>query len=273
MEGVTMAEDNLEWLPVEDLEQGFNENKLYPTHALAGKDLTLFCDNDQVIHLCFRGEGLLTFGAKENPTGIIREAYEAFCVMPDIYFVDFVINETKSSVSLILDFPKKKSLILIGKLSEWKMNQDFISRSKAGVDLSPMAVEFIHANMDLPLEKAPIVPYERTGDLLGKRVKYTYSKMHTYEHIYLNPQFYTWHCLSGPEKGLADTDRCDYFKIASDLYLFTWREKIIPILGVVLINLKTMKTSGKLFGIEVETGKVTNFTMGAHAQLLNVTTY
>ena len=268
-----MTEDNLEWLPVEELEQGFSENKLDSTHALTGKDLRLFCGNDQVIHLCFREDGLLTFSTQENPTGIIPEAYEAFCVMPDIYFVDFVIRETKASVSLVLDFPKKKSLILMGKLSEWKTNQDFLSRSKAGVDLSPMAVEFIHANIDLPPDKSPIVPYERTGDLIGKRVKYTYSKMHTYEHIYLNDQFYTWHCLSGPEKGLADTDRCDYLKIESDLYLFTWREKIIPTLGVVLINLRTMKTSGKLFGIEVDTGKVTNFTMGAYAQLLNVTTY
>ncbi|MCS6036118.1 hypothetical protein LNQ52_01035 [Klebsiella pneumoniae subsp. pneumoniae] len=33
------------------------------------------------------------------------------------------------------------------------------------------------------------------------------------------------------EKGLADVDRCHYVQVAEDLYLFVWREKIIPTLG------------------------------------------
>ena len=38
-------------------------------------------------------------------------------------------------------------------------------------------------------------------------------------------------CLDGVEKGLADVDRCHYVQVAEDLYLFVWREKIIPTLG------------------------------------------
>ncbi len=268
-----MSDENIGWLPIEDLEKDMNENRLETTDELKGRAIKLFSEDGQVISLQFDRQGGVSLKMGTEAAGPIREACEAFCVMPEIYFVDFVIRKTKSSVSIILDFSAMKSVILMGKLSEEKARQDLLSRSKAGLDLSPMEVNFIHAHIDLPPESASIVPYGRTRDLIGKRVKYVYSKTHTYEHLYLNDRFFTWHCLSGPEKGLADTERCDCFKITPDLYLFTWREKIIPTLGVVLINTKMMKTTGKLFGIDMDTGKITNVTMGAHAALLNITTY
>lgn len=84
----------------------------------------------------------------------------------------------------------------------------------------------------------------------GKRIEYTYSPTERYERIYLNEQLYTWHCLDGSEKGLADTDRCDYRKIAEDLYLFVWREKIVPTLGIVLLDLAQLKTTGQILGYQ-----------------------
>ena len=118
-----------------------------------------------------------------------------------------------------------------------------------------------------------VVPHERTTDLIGKRIKYAYSSKHVYEHIYLNDRFYTWHCLAGVEKGLADTEICDYFKIAPDVYLFTWREKVMPTFGVVLINFKEMRSNGKTFGLDVASGKIINFTMGSRAEPINETNY
>ena len=73
-----------------------------------------------------------------------------------------------------------------------------------------------------------------TDALVGKRVQYVYSQTEAYEHIYLNENLYTWQCLRGSEAGLADTDRCHYRRIADELYLFVWREKVVPTLGVVL---------------------------------------
>jgi hypothetical protein len=40
-----------------------------------------------------------------------------------------------------------------------------------------------------------------------------------------------------------------------------------------MVSLQEMRSTGKLFGLDTDTGKIINFTMGAHAQLLNVTTY
>ena len=79
-------------------------------------------------------------------------------------------------------------------------------------------------------------------------MEYTYSPTERYEHIYLNEEFYTWHCLLGSEKGLADTDRCHYLKLGDDLYLFVWREKIVPTLGAVVVDFQAMRTMGKIFG-------------------------
>ncbi len=51
-----------------------------------------------------------------------------------------------------------------------------------------------------------------------------------------------------------------------------WREKIIPTLGVVLIDLSAMKTTGRIFGYrEHSFEEVVSFPVGAKARLLNVT--
>ena len=59
---------------------------------------------------------------------------------------------------------------------------------------------------------------------------------------------------------------CDYFKIAPDIYLSTWREKIIPTVGVILINLSDMRSNGKIFGLDLASGNIVNFTMGSRAE-------
>jgi len=67
-------------------------------------------------------------------------------------------------------------------------------------------------------------------------------------------------------------DRCHYIAIAKDLYLFVWREKIIPTLGVVMIDLERKKTDGKIFGYQGnQFDALSNFPVGALAQVLNVT--
>jgi hypothetical protein len=117
-------------------------------------------------------------------------------------------------------------------------------------------------------------PHRPTDDLVGKRVQYVYSQTEVYEHIYLNQHLYTWQCLRGAEQGLADTDRCHHRLIADDLYLFVWREKVIPTLGVVLVDLSAMRSNGMLFGYEGDDfGALSTTPISSRATLLNVTTY
>lgn len=79
--------------------------------------------------------------------------------------------------------------------------------------------------------------------------------------------------MKGREAGLSDVDRCDYIGIATDLYLFAWREKIIPTLGVVLIDFASASTTGKIFGYKShECTDVVSFPVGARVRILNHTT-
>jgi hypothetical protein len=111
-----------------------------------------------------------------------------------------------------------------------------------------------------------------TTELVGFRNRYTYSPNEAYEHIYLTPDLYTWHCLNGVEKGLADTDRCHHVGLRDKLTLFVWREKIVPTLGLLLVDLSAMRTDGKIFGNDgFDTTSTVNFPVGARAEVLDTT--
>jgi hypothetical protein len=164
--------------------------------------------------------------------------------------------------------------LVIGTLPTRSETQiDAFSRVLANQELTAVNAQFLRAVIDAPFAGQGH-RHTPTVELVGKRVQYVYSRAEAYEHIYLNSMLYCWQCLKGIEKGLADTNRCHYYKIADKLYLFVWREKIVPTLGVVLIDLLHMKTTGKLFGYEGgDFGRLTNAPIGAYATLLNKTSY
>jgi hypothetical protein len=266
------------WVDLEEWGKGMDEFKLPSSDELAGKELTLsFNDSDQVIKCVFYDSKNLAWGVHESleKRPFKTETYEAICVAPEIYFVDFVKGRKGNvSISMALDLRTRKATVFTAIVPERrKIKYSFVDRLGQGVDLSTIDVKIQHAMINPSSSDEPVSVHERTSDLVGKRIKYTYGRDHVYEHIYLNDRFYTWHCLVGAETGLADTEFCDYFRIVPDIYLFSWREKIMPTFGLVLINLKEMRSNGKTFGLDIASGKYMNFTMGALAEFLNETKY
>lgn len=253
-----------EYLPFGDLAVGFGEFKPPATADLAGKDVRFYFDEGKgVMRVLFYDGGSLAWEMEEGPEKGARseEAYEALPVDRGIYFVDYVKRgRPGESVTMALDMGTRRATLVVSTLL----------RSESGrfrVDQG-----FFHATVNPPSPGFRSAPHERTKDLLGKRIKYTYSSVHAYEHIYLNEDRYTWHCLAGPEKGLADTEHCATYKLAPDIYLFSWWEKIVPCGAVVIVNLKQERSFGKLFGLD-DSGKVINFSMASYAKFLNQTTY
>ena len=52
-----------------------------------------------------------------------------------------------------------------------------------------------------------------------------------------------------------------------------WREKVVPTLGVVLVDWAAKRSNGKLFGYEgSDFGALSTTPISSHATLLNVTT-
>lgn len=143
------------------------------------------------------------------------------------------------------------------------------TRVQRGAEPTGVAAVFRHG----PLEPGGRV-HAPTDELVGMRNRYTYSPTESYEHIYLSEHRYTWHCLSGVEAGLADTDACDAISVADGLVLFVWREKIVPTLGAVLIDLQQLRTDGAIFGDDAfEPGNATVFPVGSRFEIANVTAY
>jgi hypothetical protein len=264
------------WIDLGDWGPGMDEFKLPPSAGLIGQELTLhFNSSNLTIKYTFPSATFLTWeileGMGAGKSDI--ETYEAIQVAPNIYFVDFVKKvQPEVSVSLALNLEARKATVLSATVPDRKeAGQGFIDRLSQGVDLSTVKVDIGHARVNPISPAEPVVPQERTSELIGKRIRYTYSHNHIYEHFYLNQRMFTWHCLKGREKGLADTEICDYFKIAPDIYLLIWREKVMPTYGVVVINLREMRSNGKTFGLDVASGKPVNFTMGALADPISET--
>jgi hypothetical protein len=269
--------DTLQFVQVGDLAKGITENVLPHSAELAGQSMRLNFEDGSATHIQFNDARLLAWevvhGMEKGRRG--KACYKATCPRPGIYLVDLVQKELRAtSLSLVLDISTRMASAIIGTLpTRSEILIDAFSRVLADQELTAVSVQFLRAAIDAPFEGSSHL-HTHTDELIGKRIQYVYSQTEAYEHIYLNSKLYCWQCLKGIEKGLADTDRCHYYKIADKLYLFVWREKVVPTLGVVLIDLQRMKTTGKLFGYEGEDfGALVNAPIGAYATLLNITSY
>jgi hypothetical protein len=271
--------DKSEWIEVGELQEGFapNSNILAPVGDLAGKTLTLHDSHGAVTRYHFESPDELSWTALADSAGgrPHHTEYRATSLRAGIYFVDGIDPSGRAkSLSLVLDLDQGIYTAVTGRLptaSETK--RDLHSRVQAADPLTGVLATFAHGSIDTPCSAAT-PRHTPTDELVGKRVQYIYSDTEAYEHIYLNERLYTWQCLKGLEKGLADTDSCHHFKIAEALYLFVWREKIIPTLGVVMVDLGRMKTTGKIFGyLDNAFDKLSNFAVGAYAKMLNQTQY
>lgn len=269
--------DPARWIPVGELAHAFapDSNAPSPTEELAGTEVELHLENDQVVRLGFETADALTWSVMEG-TGrarAARESYFAAKIREGVYFVDFVRStERAAAVSLVMDRGPGVVTALLARLpAEAECKTTLAERIQRGEELTAVSAVFCSGVIDAPF--TPESPrHLPTTEMVGARVAYTYSSTERYEHIYLNENFYTWHCLAGSEKGLADTDRCHYYKIGDNLYFFVWREKIVPTLGAVVVDFAAMKTTGKIFGYQgSDFDAVVNFPVGARARILNVT--
>jgi hypothetical protein len=284
--GVTVTPDATEtdaarrsrdYISVGELSAGFSENILPSTDCLAGKKMELHFASGK------RAEMVFIDGETANwelTDGVSREvsvcSYRAIVPRDGIIFVDFVVSLNGSkSVSIVLDPARRCATVVTGFMpTTEEVMIPLILRAERRMPLTAVQVAFEHAAIDEPFsDNTPC--HQKTTDLVGERIMWVYSSRDAYEHIYLEEDTYSWHCIAGNEKGLADTDRCFFYKIAEKLYLFVWAEKIVPTLGIVVEDLHTMRSYGKIFGhagFDMN-GPVTDFPVGSYGRLLNRTEY
>lgn len=263
-----------DWIPVGALGDAFapDNNTLPPVADLSGKEICLHFENGWIIRHHFLSDDRLTWDVlrgEANP-GLDTDNYVATCPRPGIYLVDFVKHcEAATSVSLVLDLENGVFIAVIGTLPDREeASLSMLERIDRKLELTGVRSSFLRGTLDRDFSPAAPLP-QQTRDLIGKRIEYRYNRQENYEHIYLNDRSYSWHCLEGSERGLCDTDTCHYYKIGNGLYLFVWREKIVPTLGLICIDLHAMKTTGKILGYEQhDCRSIRNFGVGAFAKIV-----
>lgn len=263
-----------DWITVGALAEGFAPHAfILPNLAeLDGKQFSLCFENGWEIDHRFDAEQVHWLAADDHSSG--SAAYRATSVRPGIYLVDFIKHEDGQawSISLVLDTLSQSFTAVIGTLpSAADLDEGLYRRALAGKALTGVQARFLQGSLDRPWHD-DACPHAPTRELVGMRNRYRYSPTEVYEHIYLNDQYYSWQCLKGVEQGLCDTDRCHYYKIADALYLFVWREKIVPTLGLVMIDLQQHRSDGKIFGYAGEGFEaLSNFAVSSYCDLLNRT--
>ncbi|WP_341975509.1 molybdenum cofactor biosynthesis F family protein [Microbacterium sp. LTA6] len=259
--------DTSTWLPLDGLAPGFDASKAELSNDLDGRTFTVVDDRGTRITHTF-GPGTVSWSYEpgegdETAAASDTDDCEVIEVDQDLYYAQFhhkyLPNE---AVTLILDLRSGHALSVISILG-----QAAPGRTAVQMAFASSLIEGIETNGEAP---AP------TTELIGRRVLWVYSSTHAYEHVYLSPHWYTWQCLAGPEQGLADTDANTVWRIRPGIYVFTWREKVIPCGSVTIADhrdQKAIRSHGVLFGWD-ETGTTpTHFTFGAHGRLISHTTH
>ncbi|WP_112179787.1 MULTISPECIES: molybdenum cofactor biosynthesis F family protein [Paraliobacillus] len=260
------------FISVGELSVGFSENIIEPTEHLVGKEFSFFYKTGKTGKISFLDRETVKWSELEEDKEVrYISSYTAINPRDNIYFIDFIASygNTKS-ISIILDGKKQIATVISGVLpTTAEVSIPMLKRAEQAMPLTSVKANIEHVSVNSPFTESTF-QHQETKDLIGKRVQFQYSSKDIYEHIYLNENMCTWHCISGNEKGLSDTDKCFYYKLDEDFYLFIWLEKVIPTMGIVLEDLNVLRSYGKIYGYEDYTaGKISNFPVGSFAKLMN----
>lgn len=241
-----------DWPTLVDLCSGFDEHVLPRSDKLTGcKHTLLFTDGSLIEHTYVDGKTLewKILGGSELQG---KADYVAIEVRPGIFFVDFQKPDYDEEVTFVLDSNSGRAIVSISGFIEVEGKR----RTRT---------TFHDAHLD---DRQDAEPFPHTTELIGKHVLYRYTGRDVYEHVYLNQGTFTWHCLSGTEKGLADTEPCKMLKLSDKLYLLFWTEKIMPVESVVVVDLDKMRSTGRFLCWDPEHKKAVHTTFGSYATIL-----
>lgn len=193
--------------------------------------------------------------------------YEAFAVAEQLFLLDAVADEAAGrSLTLLLDLAQGRALLIDVIFPTPEVAQSgLLSRLAQTGSQSAVRVSYRQG----PVGEGAAPPFQRTTALVGKHVRYVYSTTHVYDHYYLSDRYYAWLCRQGPDKDLGDFDECDYWELAPRLYVVSWREKLLPCVGIVVENHTALVATGKICGVDAYSGRAANTRVGAHINVVS----
>jgi hypothetical protein len=247
-----------QWPPVSAMLDGFGDQTLPASPALAGTTVRLPADDGSTTEYGFEDASSLTWrvsGRVANQSG--TATYKAIEARPGIFIIDFVRGQGVDALNVTIILDRNTGAATAG-----------VSKFVTVGGKTRSTTEFIHSNT---FGSAAV--HGRSTGLVGKRIFYRYSDVETYEHIYLNPGTFTWNCIRGGEAGLADTDRCMTWDVADDLYIFFWTEKVMTVEAVLLVDLREQRSIGRMFGWDDPASEPVILPFNSRLSVLNTTQY
>lgn len=249
-----------DWKHFDDFAAGIATNRLPVTGVLAGQAFKITLKTGRVVDLAFTSADTVAW-SEAGAAG--ADWYEALEVAPGVFFVNmtFAARPTEDE-AFIVDTATRRVLSVRERVrepneapGEPRVEQIWSAGVLGDTSAPPTGIE-----------PAP------TRDLIGLTAHYEYSPNHLYEHVYLSSQRYAWQNLVGVQRGHGDVDLATTWKFAENLYVFGFREFIIPVASLFFYNWDTMRSTGKFLGVTSE-GKVENKPAGAFIEKRSVTAY
>lgn len=224
-----------DWKAMDDFAAGIDGNRLPRTDSLAGTGLEVVEQGRAPLHLDFVGGDALQWRRGDGSHG--SGWYEAVEVRPDLRYLTITDPSRPGCAAvLIANLRTGRTLTVTSTIADEPV---------PGV---PRVSQLFRPGIiaDATVTGEPPAP---TRDLIGLRALYRYSPNHLYEHVYLSSERYAWQCLVGEQRGHGDVDLATTWKLADDLFVFTFREFRIPVGATWLYDFDAMRTVGTFLGL------------------------
>lgn len=248
-----------EWPSVATMMDGFGEQTIPATAKLAGTSLSLETENGSITEYHFINATELAWKSSDEAMGAGSATYKAVEARKDIFLIDLIEGKGKDTQNITFVYDKATGVVTIGA-------SKFVSE----VDATRSITKFMFSKVS---GSSVSFGHPRSTGLVGKRIYYRYSDVETYEHVYLSPGTFTWHCLRGGEAGLADTDSCKTFEVADNLYMFFWTEKVMAVEAVLLVDLSEQRSIGRMFCWDHKLNEPIVIPFNSRLSVLNETIY
>jgi len=251
-----------DWKNYDDFAAGIATNRLPGSDALVGQSLRIRLPQATLdLSPLSRHETRWTEEGGRAGGGV--DGYEAIEIAADTFFVDLTFaSRPDEALTLVLNRRTRRALAIRCHIR---------TAEEAGSE-PRVAQEFLPGTIGDDPATATGEPPAETRDLIGLRTFQTYSPNHTYEHTYLNSQRYAWQCLVGVQRGHGDVDLASTWRFDEGLYVFTFREFLIPVASVFLFDFRTMRSTGKFVGLTGD-GAIANSPAGAYITKASMTFY
>lgn len=253
-----------DWKNYEDFSAGIAANRLPNSDKLIGTKLRINLSDSTDMNCSFEDgktvQWKIAAGPNAGTSG--KDWYEAVEVASDVFFLDLLFqSRPRDAMTIIINLKTRRVLSIVSTVAEKKtpgtpqVSQLFLTGLIGDSSMAPEGPE-----------PAP------TRDLVGLRTLNRYSENHLYEHIYLSSERYCWQNLVGEQRGHGDVDLATTYKFDEDLYLFTFREFLIPVASVFFYNMADLRSTGKFLGVK-STGEISNDPAGAYIEKASMTFY